>query len=343
MDSLKATSHEAGRDRWARRSDGRGRPGGPTLPALARQTRAALACLRTRAFFFAAVSAIALGSARAAEPIVFGSIETQTAAGPLRGLWAKVRLDHPAVRVGATEPLTPASGDPAGTEVKLLPVNEWALANETTLAVNASFFGLINPKPAPGEDKVRYTTGAASDIRGLSKGSRGLVSPPDTKRGRGDPALLVYADRARVVYATETNLADVICAVAGLGDSEDGKQPGTLLVEGGRNTGATARVAPKLRHPRTAAGVTLDGRTLILLTVDGRQPGVSVGATLPEMADLLLELGAHDAIALDGGGSTSFFLKRADGSLLTNKPSDGNWRPVANHLGVWVQWPKSGK
>lgn len=291
----------------------------------------------------ALVFAAALNVARASEPLVFGAIETQTAAGPLRGLWAKVRLDSPAVRIGATEPLTPAAGDPAGTEVKLLPVNEWALANEATLAINASFFGMIDPKPGPGEDKVRYTTGAASDIRGLSKGARGLVSPPQMKNGRGDPALLVYADHARVAYATEADLAGVICAVAGLGVSEDGKQPGTLLVESGRNFGGTARVAPKVRHPRTAAGVSADGRTLILLTIDGRQPGVSVGATLPELADLMIELGAHDAVALDGGGSTSFFLKRADGTLLTNKPSDGHWRPVGNHLGVWVKWPRSGK
>lgn len=284
--------------------------------------------------------AVALSLARAGEPIVFGAIETQTAAGPLRGLWAKVHLDDPAVRVGATEPLAPAAGDPPDTEVKLQPVNEWALANGATLAINASFFAMINPKPGPGEDKVRYTTGAASDIRGLSRGSRGLVSPPHVSGGRGDPALLIYAGRARVAHATAADLAGVICAVAGLGTSDDGKQPGSLLVEAGRNTGATARVGPLARHPRTAAGVSADGKTLILLTIDGRQPGVSVGATLPEMADLIIELGAHDAVALDGGGSTSFFLQRADGTLLTNQPSDGHWRPVGNHLGVWVNWPR---
>jgi hypothetical protein len=284
--------------------------------------------------------ALAFSAACGREPIVFGSIELQTAAGPVRGLWAKVRLDDPAVRVGATEPLAPAPGDPPGTEVKLLPVNEWARANDATLAVNASFFAMINPKPGPGEDKVRYTTGAASDIRGLSKGSHGLVSPPHAVGRRGDPALLVYGDHARIVGATERDLDGVICAVAGLGASDDGKQPGTLLVTAGQNTGGTARVAPKVRHPRTAAGVTSDGKTLILLTVDGRQPGVSVGVTLPEMADLMLELGAHDAVALDGGGSTSFYLKRANGSLLTNRPSDSEWRPVGNHLGVWVKWPQ---
>lgn len=287
-----------------------------------------------------ALFALALSLVRAGEPVVFGALETQTVAGPLRGLWAKIHLDHPAIRVGATEPLAPAAGDPAGTEVKLLPVNEWALAHDATLAINASFFAMIAPKPGPGEDKVRYTTGAASDIRGLSKGAHGLVSPAREIAGRGDPALLVYADHARVTYARAADLDGVVCAVAGLGPTDDRKQPGTLLVEAGRNTGATARVSPKVRHPRTAAGVTADGRTLILLAIDGRQPGFSVGATLPEMADLMIELGAHDAVALDGGGSTSFFLKRPDGTLLTNKPSDGNWRPVGNHLGVWVSWPK---
>lgn len=289
---------------------------------------------------FLVACALAFAGLRAAEPIVYGTIETQTAAGPLRGFWAKIHLDAPAVRVGATEPLTPAAGDPAGTEVKLLPVNQWAQANGATLAINASFFAMINPKPGPGEDKVRYTTGAASDIRGLSQGEHGLVSPPRVVGGRGDPALLVYADHARAAYATDADLAGVRCAVAGIGPSDDGKQPGTLLVEAGRNLGATARVAPKVRHPRTAAGVSSDGKTLILLTVEGRQPGYSIGATLPEMADLIIELGAHDAVALDGGGSTSFYLKRADGSLITNKPSDGEWRPVGNHLGVWVQWPQ---
>jgi exopolysaccharide biosynthesis protein len=132
------------------------------------------------------------------------------------------------------------------------------------------------------------------------------------------------------------DLDGVICAVAGIGATDDRRLPGSLLVEAGVNTGATARVAPRVRHPRTAAGVSADGRTLILLVIDGRQPGHSVGATLIELADLLLELGAHDAVALDGGGSTSFHLRRADGSIATNRPSSGRWRPVANHLGVWV-------
>ena len=55
-----------------------------------------------------------------------------------------------------------------------------------------------------------------------------------------------------------------------------------------------------------------------MITVDGRQPGVSVGMTLQELADYMLSLGATDAMNLDGGGSTTMYL---DGKVV-NTPSD---------------------
>jgi len=71
------------------------------------------------------------------------------------------------------------------------------------------------------------------------------------------------------------------------------------------------------RHPRTAVAKMKDGRFL-MITVDGRQPGVSVGMNLYELADYLLSLGANDAMNLDGGGSTGMFH---DGKVV-NTPSD---------------------
>ncbi len=73
------------------------------------------------------------------------------------------------------------------------------------------------------------------------------------------------------------------------------------------------------RHPRTAAAKMSDGKFL-LATIDGRQPGVSVGMTLQELAEYLLSIGAVDAMNLDGGGSTAMVL---DGKVV-NKPSDAN-------------------
>lgn len=282
-------------------------------------------------------------------PITVGRIEKEWSAGPVRGFWAKVRLDDPAVRVEVTAPIADRAGLPADTEAKLEAVDLWAKEHDLVLAVNAGFFGLMPgaaksapaaPAPTtpvnPGTPAAAtgYRAGLPADIRGLSLSDGRVVSPPRVIQGRGDPALLITRDgRARVAYAQAADLADVAWGVAGIGPTDNGKEPGTLLLEDGKNLGATARVGPAVRHPRTGAGVSADGRTLILVAVDGRQKGYSVGVTLPELADLLRELGADDAVALDGGGSTSFYYRQSDGTLLTNRPSDGHWRAVANHLG----------
>jgi hypothetical protein len=71
------------------------------------------------------------------------------------------------------------------------------------------------------------------------------------------------------------------------------------------------------RHPRTAVAKLKDGKFL-MATIDGRQEGWSVGMNLSELAALLLELGAQDAMNLDGGGSTTMFM----GGKVMNKPSD---------------------
>jgi exopolysaccharide biosynthesis protein len=71
------------------------------------------------------------------------------------------------------------------------------------------------------------------------------------------------------------------------------------------------------RQPRTMAGIDARGR-LLLVTVDGRRPGVSEGVTLEEGARLMRSLGAVDAINLDGGGSSAMAVNGA----LVNHPSD---------------------
>ena len=71
------------------------------------------------------------------------------------------------------------------------------------------------------------------------------------------------------------------------------------------------------RHPRTMVGWTPGGDTL-LVTVDGRQPEVSVGMSLFEATDFLLGLGATEGMNLDGGGSTTF----VQGGRVVNSVSD---------------------
>jgi len=70
------------------------------------------------------------------------------------------------------------------------------------------------------------------------------------------------------------------------------------------------------------------------MVVDGRQPEISNGASLADLADLLGDLGCIDAINLDGGGSSTFVLKEGDTFNVKNSPSAGALRAVANGLMV---------
>ena len=58
-------------------------------------------------------------------------------------------------------------------------------------------------------------------------------------------------------------------------------------------------------HPRTVVGTSRDGRWLYILAVEGRHKGVSLGADYYDLAQMMLSLGANDALNLDGGGSTT--------------------------------------
>lgn len=84
------------------------------------------------------------------------------------------------------------------------------------------------------------------------------------------------------------------------------------------------------RHPRTAIGWTPDQR-LLLVVVDGRQPGYSDGMSLAELAWLFTRLGASHALNLDGGGSTAMVINGAP----VNRPADRQGeRAVGNALAV---------
>lgn len=92
------------------------------------------------------------------------------------------------------------------------------------------------------------------------------------------------------------------------------------------------------RHPRTAVGIASGGRRLLLVVVDGRQRPYSDGMTLRELGNLLLALGAREALNLDGGGSSAMAIAEpAQGGAMrvVNRPSDATGeRAVGNALGI---------
>jgi exopolysaccharide biosynthesis protein len=267
----------------------------------------------------------ALALLLAGEPISVTTSTRQTPDGPQRAFVARIDLHDPRVDVRVTAPLPKRAGDPEGIEARLQTVPAWADDTGATLAVNANFFARLPDAPA------RWSDAQPVAIVGPSVSEGRLVSHAN-RSGLGHPALLLTRGKqARIRCALEKHLRGQDDVVAGASHAPTG---GCLLLEGGRNQGERASESLRQRHPRTAVGLTRDRRELLVVVVDGRQPAWSIGMTLLELAALMRELGAHDAINLDGGGSASFVYRPAGAPAVTNRPSDGDWRPVANQLGI---------
>ena len=97
--------------------------------------------------------------------------------------------------------------------------------------------------------------------------------------------------------------------------------------------GAVVSGLPSGVSPRTAIGQKKDG-TLVFYTIDGRKSGHSVGASLTQVAQRLIELGCVTAVCLDGGGSTTLAVTEPDAITATviNMPSEGSERSVTNQI-----------
>jgi phosphodiester glycosidase len=112
---------------------------------------------------------------------------------------------------------------------------------------------------------------------------------------------------------------------------------GPLLVQNGRIINDPYNPIPNernYRHPVSAVGISQDGKTMLLVAIDGRQPRLSVGLTQPQLASYMQWLGAYQAMEFDSGGSVTMTVRfpgRRE-PVVVNSPSDGHERAVANAL-----------
>ena len=89
--------------------------------------------------------------------------------------------------------------------------------------------------------------------------------------------------------------------------------------------------------PRTAFGISADGRWLYGVVVDGRQPGYSLGANMYDLVRILKAAGAADAINMDGGGSATlvWWDEKKKSPVVPNHHLFWSYRPVAMSLGFY--------
>lgn len=190
-------------------------------------------------------------------------------------------------------------------------------SNERQRTVS-SFAGLVGAEAAVNGDFFSFATYATSGL------AIGAGEPwADTSDGNGSGFIVFGNDRAELELPGTT----VAAAPAWMNELVSGRR---RLVDEGIPMGADGSELCDNRHPRTAAGLSKDGRTLYLVVVDGRTT-ISVGMTCPELGTLMAGLGAWSAVNLDGGGSTAMWVS---GEGVVNSPSDGGQRVVANHLGI---------
>ncbi|GAA3514380.1 exopolysaccharide biosynthesis protein [Streptosporangium album] len=175
--------------------------------------------------------------------------------------------------------------------------------------------------------EVVLRDGAVTEVR-TAAGSGPIPADTTIMLGRDAGAAALAAlkpgDRVEVKYQPKSNGGGAVKAAVG------GNQ--ILVKDGVARTSADNTAAP-----RTGVGFSADGRKMYLLTVDGRQTD-SRGVTLTELAAMMAELGAHNALNLDGGGSSTM-LAREPGSAdvqVENSPSDGEERHVPNGLALYA-------
>ena len=106
--------------------------------------------------------------------------------------------------------------------------------------------------------------------------------------------------------------------------------------------GAVVSGLPSGVNPRTAVGVTADG-TVVFYTIDGRRSGHSIGASLSQVAQRMIELGCVAAIGLDGGGSTTITVTQPDDTTAVPPtavsgrwPTTCSWWPPMSPPANWA-------
>ncbi|MFA5524403.1 MAG: phosphodiester glycosidase family protein [Tissierellales bacterium] len=115
---------------------------------------------------------------------------------------------------------------------------------------------------------------------------------------------------------------------------------GAVIVREGESVKNTNDINITGDQPRTAIGISRDRRQIILVTLDGRHTSYK-GMTQEAFSKILIELGAYEALNLDGGGSTTMVVNQMGSPkpIVVNNPSDGGERLVANGLGVFNNAP----
>lgn len=206
---------------------------------------------------------------------------------------------------------TPGNADKPG-ETDGAKTTTFLKQHKLQVAINAAPFSPVEQKE-----------GSPRDVVGVNVSRGKLVSDASVNY----PALLLTKDNKARIAEPPFDFTGIENAVGGF----------QVVLKDGKVTEGV-----KDLHPRTAAGISRDGRYLIWLVIDGRQLTYSVGVTTAEAGEWLKSLGASEGINLDGGGTTILVTADKNGEpKIVNRPihggKPGEERVSASHLGLYAK------
>lgn len=198
----------------------------------------------------------------------------------------------------------------AGSDSELIKTSEFAERNNAIAAVNGSFFDV-----SAGGSVVFFK-------------EKGEVLHPGAENRRR------YNENGGIAIDESGNISIVERPEEGWRTIKEPNllSSGPLLISEGETQTFNNDPFNQNRHPRTAVGIT-DTNRLLLVTVDGRSDQAH-GMSIPEFAELMESLGAENALNLDGGGSTTMWIKGNGEDGIINHPSDNGYFDHSGERGV---------
>ncbi len=228
----------------------------------------------------------------------------------------------------ANQPVNDDTEAPLSREAIKRAVNERKRTNNLELPLTKAVIVYTKP-PAVNEETSCKVLSVDTGLANIPANGFVLSFPPATPLNHLPKA----GDKLTVRFTTNTqNSIPFINAVSGT----------PRLVRNGIASheaaaeGTISRRFIKNRLRRTAIGTDASGNMLYFVVVEGAGRGMN-SATLNELADCMKMIGAHEAMNLDGGGSTTMVVSDSTGTLSSAAESG---RKISLGLGVMYVPPK---
>jgi hypothetical protein len=245
---------------------------------------------------------------------------------------ATIDLTRPGVSVRVSR----GGADPDGEgpwQTTLMRPTKVAEREGFDVVVNGDFFSHLSGKDAEGEAALKEFKGSTPARVSGPAATDGVV----WSRG---------AKSSAIVWFDAANRPSLTTGAEPPSNARNAIHGHDVLVRGGKNVAPVAEKPGFVKgpHPRTAVGYTKDKKKLFLVVVDGRNKGTATGMSLSEVAEVFVQLGADEAVNLDGGGSSVMAIRdpKTGKMVIVNSPSDkdkagvSHERAVGNVLGVTV-------